>query len=57
MTILERVGVLLIIEKKVETWLRWFGHVKRRLVNFVVRKVDQTESSQITRGNGRPRKL
>jgi len=30
MTILERVGVLLIIEKKVETWLRWFGHVKRR---------------------------
>ena len=33
----------------VETRLRWFGNVERRLV-------DQMEGSQITRGRGRPRK-
>jgi len=26
----KRVGVAPIVEKMVETWLRWFGHVKRR---------------------------
>jgi hypothetical protein len=25
----ERVGVGSIVEKKVKTWLRWFGHVER----------------------------
>jgi len=40
----------------VETRLRWFGHVERRLVDLVVRRVDQMEGSQITRGRGRPRK-
>jgi len=35
--------------------LRWFGHVERRLVDVVVRRVDQMEDSQITRGRGRPR--
>jgi len=29
----------------VETRLRWFGHVERRLVDFVVRRVDQMEGS------------
>jgi len=51
-----RVGVAPIVEKMVETRLRWFGHVERRLVDFVVRRVDQMEGSQITRGSGRPRK-
>jgi len=39
-----------IVEKMVETGLRWFVHVERRLVDFVVRRVDQMEDSQITRG-------
>jgi len=30
----------------VETKLRWFGHVERRLVDSVVRRVDQMKSSQ-----------
>jgi hypothetical protein len=33
----------------VENRLRWFGHVKNRLI-------DQTEESEIRRGRGRPRK-
>ena len=32
---------------------RWFGHVERRPV---VKRIDQMEDSQITRGRGRPRK-
>jgi len=39
-----------------EIRLRWFGHVERRPMDFVVRRVDQMEGSQITRGRGRPRK-
>jgi len=40
----------------VEARLRWFEHVERRHVNAVVRRVDQMEGTQITRGRGRPRK-
>jgi len=47
---------LSILEKMVETRLMWFGHVERRHVDSVVRRVDQMESSQITRDRGRPRK-
>lgn len=39
-----------------KTRLRWLGHVERKLVDSLVRKVDQIEGSQITRDNGRPRK-
>jgi len=56
MTTLERVGVAPIVENIVETRLRWFEHVERRRVDSVVRRVDQIERSQITRGRGRPRK-
>lgn len=35
--------------------LRWFEHVDRRIVDFVARRVNQMEGSQITRGVGRPR--
>jgi len=52
----ERVGITPIIEKMAETRLRWFGYVERRHLDFVVRRVNQTESSQTTRGRGRPRK-
>ena len=34
----------------------WFGHVERKPIDFVVRRVDQMEDGQITRGRGRPRK-
>ena len=54
MTPLERVGVAPIVEKLVENRLRWFGHVERRPVDAVVRRVDQMEESQVKRG--RPRK-
>jgi len=55
-TIRERVGVAPIVEKLVENRLRWFGHVERRPVDVVVRRVDQMEESQVRRGIGRPRK-
>jgi len=41
----ERVGVVPIVKEMVETRLRWFEHVERRLVDFVVRGVDQMEGS------------
>jgi len=51
----EGIGVAPIVEKMVENRLRWFGHVERRPIDSVVRRVDQMEDSQITRGRGRPR--
>jgi hypothetical protein len=57
MKTLERVSVAPIVGKLVETRLRWFGHVERRPMDSVVRRVDQMEGSQITKGRGRPRKL
>ncbi|KAL5157078.1 Outer envelope protein 64, mitochondrial [Glycine soja] len=55
-TIRERVGVAPIVEKVVENRLRWFGHVERRPVDSVVRRVDQMERRQTIRGRGRPKK-
>jgi len=52
----ERVGVAPIVEKLVENRLRWFGHVERRPVDAVVRRVDQMEESRVKRGRGRPKK-
>jgi len=57
MTTLERVGVSPIVEKMVDNKLRWFGHVERRPLHYVVRRVDQMKDSLILRGGtGRPRK-
>jgi len=50
------VGVAPIVEKLVENRLRWIGHVERRPIDAVVRRVDQMEESQVKRGRGRPRK-
>jgi len=50
------VGVAPIVEKLVENGLRWFGHVERRPVDAVVRRVDQMEESHVKRGRGRPKK-
>ena len=55
-TIRERVRVAPIVEKLVENRLRWFGHVERRLVDAVVRRVDQMEESRVKRGRERPKK-
>ncbi|KAL5135333.1 hypothetical protein HKD37_03G008264 [Glycine soja] len=52
----ERVGVAPIVEKMVENRPRWFGHVERRPVDSVVRRVDQMERMQTIRGRGRPKK-
>ena len=49
-TIKERVRVAPIVEKLVENRLRWFGHVERRPVDAVVRKVDQMKESYVKRG-------
>lgn len=54
---LERVGVTPIIKNMVETRIRWFGHGERRLVDYIVRRVQQIDGSQTARGRGRPRKL
>ena len=57
MIILESVSwVAPIVEKTVENRLRWFGHVEKRHIDYVVRRVDQIKDSQITKGRGRPRK-
>ncbi|KAM7518030.1 hypothetical protein LguiB_016992 [Lonicera macranthoides] len=55
-TIREGVGVAPITEKMVEFRLRWFGHVWRRPVDAVVRRVDHMEGSLVVRGRERPRK-
>ena len=39
----EKVGVTPIIEKMVESHLRWFGHVWKKLVETIVRKIDWVE--------------
>jgi len=44
-----RVGFAPIVEKMVEIWFKWFGHVQRRLVNYVVKRVDRMNGSQITK--------
>ncbi|KAH1218442.1 LINE-1 retrotransposable element ORF2 protein [Glycine max] len=45
----ERVGVAPIVEKMVENRRRWFGHVERRPVDSVVRRVDQMGRRQTIR--------
>jgi len=42
------------VEKMVEVRLRWFGHVERRLVDSLVKRVDLMEGNQTTRERGRP---
>ena len=50
------VGITPIEEKLRETYLRWFGHVPRRLLDVHVRHVENKESlNQIRRGRGRGR--
>jgi len=39
-TIRERVGLAPFVEKLVENMLRWYGHVERRPVDVIVRRID-----------------
>lgn len=41
------------VEKMVENRVRWFGRVERRPIDYVVRREDHMEDSQIPRGRGR----
>jgi hypothetical protein len=50
-TTLESVGVAPIVEKMMRTWFRWFEHVERRPLYYVVRRVHRME----TRGRERLR--
>jgi len=43
----EKVGVAPIVEKMVETRILWFGHVERRAVDSVVRRVYQVEEVEV----------
>ena len=49
-------GVAPIVKKLVENRLIWFGHVERRPVDAVVRRVDQMEEGQVRRGRKRHKK-
>jgi len=51
-----KVRVLPIEEKMRETRLKWFGHVRRRLIDALVRRVDEMEQVTRKRGKGRPKK-
>lgn len=56
-TFRDRVRVSPIVEKIMMKFrFRWFGHVWRRLVDTVVRRVDKKKGIPVTRGWGRPRK-
>jgi len=55
-TIGERVRLTPIVKKLVENTHSWFGHVERRPVDNVVRRVNHMEESQIKRGIRIPRK-
>ncbi|KAF1861288.1 hypothetical protein Lal_00014014 [Lupinus albus] len=48
----EKVEITHIIEKMVESHHRWFGHMRWRLVEATIRRVDKMEISQISRGRG-----
>ncbi|KAL6532678.1 hypothetical protein OROHE_014100 [Orobanche hederae] len=52
----EKVRVVSIEDKMMENRLRWFGHVRRRLVDAPVRRLESWGTSNIVKGRGRPKK-
>jgi len=36
--------------------LRWFGHVRRKPINVLVRRVERIKLGQVKRAHGRPKK-
>ena len=53
----EKIGVASIVKNRVESRLRWFGHMRRRPVEALIRRVDQMKGNPITRDKGRSRKI
>ena len=51
-----KLGVVPIEEKMREAILRWFGHVRRRLIDVPVRRVDKMEQLVKKRGRDKPKK-
>lgn len=46
----------IIVKKRIDSQLRWFGHGWRRHVDFVIWRVNQMKGSPIARCRGRPQK-
>ena len=53
----EKIGVVSIKEKMMETRLRWFGYVQRRSPRVSTKKVDQIVFSPMKRGSGISKKI
>ena len=49
-----RLGVASIDDKMRESRLRWFGHVRKRLVSAPVRKCESVEDGGQRKGRGKP---
>jgi len=45
---IEKIGLGSIVEKMAESHLRWFWHVRRKLIEAPVKRVHQMEDSQTT---------
>ncbi|XP_019265512.1 PREDICTED: uncharacterized protein LOC109243073 [Nicotiana attenuata] len=52
----EKLGVALVDDKIREARLRWFGHVKRRSIEALVRRCERLASMGSRRGRGRLKK-
>lgn len=52
----ENIEITPIIKKIVENKQRWYLHVDRKFVNFVVKRVNYNEGNQTDRGRGKFRK-
>ena len=52
-----KIGVASIEEKMRENHLRWFGHVRRKLTDASIRRVERIKLGQVKRAQGRPKKI
>ena len=52
----DKIGAASIEEKIRETRLRWFGHIRRRSLDALVRRCDKLDRSDYKRSRGMPKK-
>jgi len=52
-----KIGVALIEEKMRENRLRWFDHVRCKLINTSVRRVERIKLEQVKRAQRRSKKI
>ncbi|XP_070026581.1 uncharacterized protein [Nicotiana sylvestris] len=52
----EKVGVASMEDKLRESRLRWFGHVKRRDIDALVRRCKRLTMADLRKGRGKPKK-